>query len=653
MVDTLYPGQSLKVREVLASANGNYWLGLQTDGNLVLYSNSELPTSRPNAPNINWSAAPRPLGTRTSPSVPGEPNAYWSTDTWAFPEEQKPVMAVLQSDGQLVLHDSAGIVRWSSGTWGPDLTGVTLRLTDNGNLAIHVNGDRAIWASGGPGGQGAITAAGHFDSAKSLSEELDRLGHLPPVITEHSDVGSSQSTSVDVNGVAYLVTERRRRVVEEIVEHAYLQDLGNLGVWPGQVIQGRPLLAGDVAPIGPLRRAPGTVNIVTDFVSNRPRPEQSQIVLVPSSGAVDAARRSILQKAGPTDSVGTVKASVEKASTLREVGIKVGLSVKGSNFGVDANVSLNQTYKQTTAVAVIRQIFYSVSFTPSGPRAEGLWDSRIQYSDMDPYVDVGNPPLMIDSVQYGRLICVMAQGSFSSSELTAALKANVDNSIKFGASIDARLKEVMENSDVKIYTIGVPGKIGFGTLSEPIAELETVFKAGVGFSLDNPGAPVSFTARHVVDNTLARVALVAEYIQPISAQGVDEIDRPFEVWDGPGGGLVDTGTNINPGDRVSVSTTGMNWSGIFLSNPHGPEGWRGHRADPSAPIPEGTPFALIVGFGGAKWVEAGRFWEGNGKAGRLLLNVNDNNPYNGDDKFRFTSTVNVRRGEAGAAGVFI
>jgi hypothetical protein len=118
-----------------------------------------------------------------------------------------------------------------------------------------------------------------------------------------------------------------------------------------------------------------------------------------------------------------------------------------------------------------------------------------------------------------------------------------------------------------------------------------------------------FTCRHIADGTLAHVGLAAEYTQPLSAHGVDVNQQRFEVFDGPGGGLVDTRTPVNPGDKVTVSARGQIWSGVFASGTHGPEGWPGHRADAHAPQPAGTAYNLVIRFGNGQWLEANAFWE--------------------------------------------
>jgi hypothetical protein len=120
----------------------------------------------------------------------------------------------------------------------------------------------------------------------------------------------------------------------------------------------------------------------------------------------------------------------------------------------------------------------------------------------------------------------------------------------------------------------------------------------------------------------------------------------FEVFDGQGGGLVDTGISVNPGDAVTVSASGQIWAGVFGVGAHGPEGWPGWKANTGAPQPAGTANCLVIRFGNGRWIEAGPFWEGSPDAnsgGRLQLNVNDNNPYNGDPKRRWEVFVTVTR----------
>ena len=62
----------------------------------------------------------------------------------------------------------------------------------------------------------------------------------------------------------------------------------------------------------------------------------------------------------------------------------------------------------------------------------------------------------------------------------------------------------------------------------------------------------------------------------------------FRFHDGPGGGPVDTGIMIRPGDAVTLSATGTILPGAFLGVRTSPEGWLGHPPAEDAPVPLAT-----------------------------------------------------------------
>jgi hypothetical protein len=128
----------------------------------------------------------------------------------------------------------------------------------------------------------------------------------------------------------------------------------------------------------------------------------------------------------------------------------------------------------------------------------------------------------------------------------------------------------------------------------------------------------------------------------------------FEVFDGPGGGPVDTRIWVNPGDTVTVSARGQIWSGVAFSAPHGPGGWD-WIAGSEKPLPGAKVYCLIIKFGSGGWQEAqyGR-WEGTVDAnsrGSLILGINDDNPYHGDPNRRWEVFVSVTRRMSSGQGV--
>ncbi len=103
--DKLNPGETLRRGEHLTSANGQYKLLMQRDGNLVLY------------------------GPRNQP--------LWSSNTQGTPVEE----CMMQRDGNLVLYLRDGQPVWASSTEGNP--GSFLLLQNDGNLVVY----RPVWSS--------------------------------------------------------------------------------------------------------------------------------------------------------------------------------------------------------------------------------------------------------------------------------------------------------------------------------------------------------------------------------------------------------------------------------------------------------------------------------------------------------------------------
>ncbi len=108
MADRLEPGQELHIDERLTSANGQFSLALQTDGNLVLYEGGE---------------------------------AVWASGT----DGREVSKAIMQEDGNLVLYATDGEPVWASETDGNN--GAYLLLQDDRNLVIYSAEGNPIWAT--------------------------------------------------------------------------------------------------------------------------------------------------------------------------------------------------------------------------------------------------------------------------------------------------------------------------------------------------------------------------------------------------------------------------------------------------------------------------------------------------------------------------
>lgn len=105
----LQPGELLRPGQMLTSPNGRYSFVYQTDGNLVLYRNSDR-------------------------------EARWSSETNGNPAG----CVTMQTDGDLVVYDTVLNPLWLSGTWS---AGSRLQVQDDGNVVIYGPDGAPRWAT--------------------------------------------------------------------------------------------------------------------------------------------------------------------------------------------------------------------------------------------------------------------------------------------------------------------------------------------------------------------------------------------------------------------------------------------------------------------------------------------------------------------------
>jgi len=110
--DRIGPGQALSPGDYLLSQNGNYALLYQSDGNLVVYSLTELR------------------------------NAVWSSGT----AQRNAFRCAITAAGTLSVFESEGRAVWSTPRPAPD---GTLVMQDDGNLVLYTPNGQARWDSKG------------------------------------------------------------------------------------------------------------------------------------------------------------------------------------------------------------------------------------------------------------------------------------------------------------------------------------------------------------------------------------------------------------------------------------------------------------------------------------------------------------------------
>lgn len=115
---TLWYGESLKSGEYLKSKSGQYYASLEV-GTFAVYRAKDFSPK-----NLVWMA-------------------YIQT------KQRSPWRLSMQTDGNVVVYDSANYAVWNTQTAGKGVSGHHLDMQDDGNLVLYDGSGRALWDSKG------------------------------------------------------------------------------------------------------------------------------------------------------------------------------------------------------------------------------------------------------------------------------------------------------------------------------------------------------------------------------------------------------------------------------------------------------------------------------------------------------------------------
>ncbi|MFT3839921.1 MAG: GH25 family lysozyme [Myxococcaceae bacterium] len=210
-------GTGLAKGSSITSCDGRFSLVMQSDGNLVQYSNGI---------------------------------AMWATMT-----QQHGEVTVMQGDGNLVVYDAGGCAIWASKTDGHN--GASFAMQDDGNLVIYDTGSHALWSSGsGPMGGKPAASCGTLAAGEALAPgatltacggcfnlEMQSDGNLVVYQKGGGPLWASQTTMMDgfvtevqADGNVVLVSKAGCELWSSMTgghngAHLSMQDDGNLVVY--------------------------------------------------------------------------------------------------------------------------------------------------------------------------------------------------------------------------------------------------------------------------------------------------------------------------------------------------------------------------------------------------------------------------------------
>ncbi|MEO8612319.1 MAG: thiol-activated cytolysin family protein [Chloroflexota bacterium] len=328
-------------------------------------------------------------------------------------------------------------------------------------------------------------------------------------------------------------------------------------IYPGSVIQGRSLLNGAFAPIT-IPKGSGGITVTGINLGNV---DMHREVSTLDEGSVEAAINDVL--AHPlVGQPANIVSDYYTATSKEELLLQLGLDARYGGASLSGDFMKQRKSTNTIVVAKYIQIFYNVNLDPP-TYSYSLFKDGINFENINGQISLGNPPLYVNSVGYGRMLMLSAESEYDEDTVKAGLKAGYEGT---SASIkvhgDLTSSDIMQKTKISYIIYGGSASdqvkvinAGTDTYQQFLAVITDVKLAS--YSPANPGLPIVYSVSYLKDRNSAAIAYAGTFrLQVCSALPTHNVVFNF-THNHPSGAVV---VNVD-GETVLFMPGGSNYPG--------------------------------------------------------------------------------------------
>lgn len=273
-------------------------------------------------------------------------------------------------------------------------------------------------------------------------------------------------------------------------------------LWPGALVRGLDASQGFLSTIG-LERSPATFSLSLETLNDSP----VATMQTPSLSAFRDARNQILQGGLGGATPAQVSYDIKSVASRSELSIHIGASVDWvSVIDFDAMFDFDSGEFSNRYLLDFTQTYYTADLDAPA-RPSGLFTEDVQVADLEPHTGVGDPPMYVQSVVYGRRVLFAIESNDDLSSIVAAVDAAFGGIAELEADVEAT--NTLESAKITAGILGGDAEAAVKTILG-VEELVEYLTAGGNYSADSPGAPIAYRLAYL-DNAAGRLALTAQF----------------------------------------------------------------------------------------------------------------------------------------------
>ncbi|MFH8787551.1 thiol-activated cytolysin family protein [Streptomyces roseoverticillatus] len=318
---------------------------------------------------------------------------------------------------------------------------------------------------------------------------------------ENLDIAIGSPSRMTVNG--HERTQQKRRVTRTPEEIVTFNPNLNM-MWPGCIVQAKHAIRhGHLVPAQTDTQDRAPLTIVVDNLTAG----ASTSVPKPAAGAVvDAIKEMVKDKeAGPRD----IAFSKTQANTSTEVCLELGLSAKYGGFSGQFNLSASLSERRNTVVAYLRERAFTAYCEMDNPDSffnDKFTEKKLATLVTERYMGPDNPPLIVSSTVYGRILMFSFTAAASETDIKATLQAGYSGGFDVSTTAGAKYKQIASSAEIHVLSRGGNSQNVYELINS--GRLDKYF-AGNAPKLEEYGL-IGYTL-HTLDGAPAKMSETTEY----------------------------------------------------------------------------------------------------------------------------------------------
>ena len=293
----------------------------------------------------------------------------------------------------------------------------------------------------------------------------------------------------------------------------------NTTVFPGALIEGKPLNDNGEFSVIKIPRAPG--NIFMTGLLLEPGSQYTAENVDMSASGVNQAISNLITDNGILGTSANFGFTSSEAYSEEKFLFDLGVDGRYKNASLARDLSIGVDKTKNYSFVKFTQVYYDMNFDDSTlTDPTGVFRDGEKFDDSRNQINADSPPLYVSKVSYGRMVFFVAESTHDALEVSDALEGALNGGLAGEIAVNSGLtyENILARSKIYFHVVGGAADLALqpldsATPEEMFSRVQQFIKdpASANFSASNPGAPIAYTLKYLKNSADARMSFSVNY----------------------------------------------------------------------------------------------------------------------------------------------